>query len=465
MLRKSAVVLSLFWMFVGCATASAQQPHPEGDAAQFRELPSQEELGAILEDRLAVNGVGLVVGVVDATGPRVAARGRSGAPDDRPLDGDTVFQIGSVSKGITSLLLADMVVRGEVELDDPAGKYLPDGVTMPQKGRPITLRDLADHVSGLPSMPTNIDLNGKPDPIEAYSVDDLYVFLSSYTPERAPGEKSVYSNLGVALLGRLLANRIGTTYESLLQERIFGPLGMDSSSITLSDDQIGRLAAGHDRYLQPVRTMEMKTLQASGSIRSTANDMLKLISAYTGRRETPLKAAMALQLEEKLGWGVRPDGAAGHSGGKAGYRSAVLFDPVKGVGAVVLSNARTYDQPMTLARHLVSGEALEPAPPAPPAKPRIALPDDVLARYAGRYMSEEDRIYEVAVLGANLVIRYPDNAIYEFVASRPDEFFYHGGNDDVAFELNDEGDVIAMLVYGDGMDAGSEERATRMDES
>ena len=387
--------------------------------------------------------------------------GRSGAADGRPLDGDTIFQIGSVTKGITSLLLAEMVTRGEVELDDPAEEYLPDGVTMPRKGRRITLRDLANHVSGLPSMPPNIDLNRKPDPIEGYTVPDLHDFLSTYIPEREPGEKEVYSNLGVALLGRLLANRMGTTYEKLLKERILRPLGMQSSSITLTDDQLNRLAEGHDRYLQPVRTMEMKTLQASGSLRSTANDMLKLIAAYTGPCETPLAAAAALQLEEELGWGVRPDGAAGHSGGKAGYRSAVLFDPGRDVGVVVLANARTYDEPMVLARHLVTGEPLEPAPPAPAPRNRVSLPAEILEAYAGRYQDARGAVYEVAVDGSGLLVRYPDNAIYEFVADGPRQFFYHGGNDDIAFEAGDDGLVTGMRVYGDGKAAGSFERAHR----
>lgn len=434
------------------------------DAQPAWMLPSHAQVEAIVEERLAANGVGLVVGTLDADGTTaVVAGGRSGAADGRPLDGDTVFQIGSVTKGITSLLLADMVVRGEVALDDPAQKYLPDGVRMPRKGRPITLRDLADHVSGLPSMPTNLDLHAQPDPIEAYTVDDLHAFLSSYRPEHAPGETKAYSNLGVALLGRLLANRHGTTYEALLRERVLRPLGMDSTSITLTHDQRARLARGHDRYLQPVRTMEMKTLQASGSLRSTANDMLRLVAAYTGHAHTPLKQAIALQLEERLGWGVRPDGSVGHAGGKAGYRSAVLFDPHAGIGVVVLANARTYDEPMALARHLVVGEALEPAPPAPADRTRATLAADVLGAHAGRYETADGARFEIAVNGAHFLVRYPNGEIYEFVAGDRDTFFYHGGNDELEFEVDDAGRTVALLVYGDGQSAGGAERAARVD--
>ncbi len=132
---------------------------------------------------------GIVVGIIEPSGQRIVTYGKSGAKDGRPLDGDTVFQIGSVTKSFTGLLLADMVVRGEVKLDDPAAKYLPQGVSMPTTGapnaRPITLHHLATHMSGLPSLPNNFDPYGEPNPLEAYTADNLYRFLSTRTSCRA----------------------------------------------------------------------------------------------------------------------------------------------------------------------------------------------------------------------------------------------------------------------------------------
>ena len=117
-----------------------------------------------LAERVGPNGVGAVVGLLEPAGTRVLTYGRSGAADSRSLDGDTVFQIGSLTKVFTGLLLADMVVRGEVGLEDPVARYLPDGVRMPQRGRPTTLLDLSKHWSALPSMPTNFALDGRPEP-------------------------------------------------------------------------------------------------------------------------------------------------------------------------------------------------------------------------------------------------------------------------------------------------------------
>ena len=312
------------------------------------------------------NGVGTVVGVIEPSGRRVVVFGRSGAADGRPLDGDTVFQIGSVSKVFVGLLLADMVRRGEVALDDPAQKYLPSGVKMPQRGRPITLLDLSTHRSGLPSMPDNFQLEADPNPIEAYSDDDLWQFLSHYQLTREPGEKFEYSNLAVSLLRRLPARRAGKNYESLLKERVLEPLGMRSTAITVSPAMNARLAPGHDRYLQPVYAWEMKTLQASGSLRSTANDMLRFIGAYLDEPRTRLADSMGLQLRTRfpehgpvaLGWGVQKIGERelyAHEGGKTGYLSAASFDPRTRTGVVVLQDARTEDRPTALALHLLTG--------------------------------------------------------------------------------------------------------------
>ena len=208
-------------LIVVAASVVAQQPATP-DAAQW-ELPSNNQIRSLLAERMARNGVGLVVGVIDRSGRRVIVHGLSGAADRRPLDGDTVFQIGSVTKVFTGLLLADMAQRGEVSVDDPAGMYLPAGVTMPEKGRPITLIDLSKHWSGLPSMPGNFTLDARPNPYEAYSVDQLYAFVSGYALPREPGRQE-YSNLGVALLGRLLGRRAGLEYEDLLRQRVLVPL-------------------------------------------------------------------------------------------------------------------------------------------------------------------------------------------------------------------------------------------------
>jgi CubicO group peptidase (beta-lactamase class C family) len=123
------------------------------------------------------NGVGIVVGILDSRSRRVIAHGVYAKGDARKLDGDTVFQIGSLTKPFTGLLLADMVTRGEVALDDPASKYFPPGVQLAQRERPIVLHDLARHVSGLPSMPENLSVRGQPDAYGVHGTATLAIFF------------------------------------------------------------------------------------------------------------------------------------------------------------------------------------------------------------------------------------------------------------------------------------------------
>jgi CubicO group peptidase (beta-lactamase class C family) len=189
---------------------------------------------------LQKQATGIVVGLIESSGRRLVTYGHLAKGDPREVDGDTIFEIGSVSKVFTSLLLADMVHRNEVALDDPAANYLPEHVRMPERsGRSITLRDLSTHRSGLPPMPGNLvaKMAQRKDPDGAhlgYGVDDLYQFLSSYSLPRDPGSAFEYSNLGAGLLGHLLACRAGTDYESLVRHRNTQPLGKPDTGIQLS---------------------------------------------------------------------------------------------------------------------------------------------------------------------------------------------------------------------------------------
>ncbi len=465
MIERSAVhafrsALALVWVSAALLVwTGCRQTAPQAQAVHVtRKAPSTDAIRSILAQRMEHNGVGIVVGVIDPGGSRVVGHGKLSASDQRVPDGETLFQLGSLTKVFTTLLLADMIERGEVHFEDPVTMYLPPTVQLPVRGRSITLRDLATHMSGLPSMPTNYDLTADPDPYEAYSDARLYEFLSTYVPAHAPGEKWAYSNLGVALLGRLLAARAGMSYEALLTARVLRPLGMKNTAIGLNDHQ-ARLAPGHDRYLQPVRTWEMANLQGSGSLRSTANDMLLLLAAYLRYRDTPLDRAMHLQLNERiaiergwqaLGWVVRANGIVRHAGGKQGYRSGLVFDPSTGIGAVVLANARTEDQPIDLATHLVEGTSLQSAPAAPTPLARRDISFSILDRYSGRYRFDDGEVLEVARQGHHILIHSPGNGVSEFFPTGDTDFFLNTGNDELTFTLGADGRPTGLVLYGDG---------------
>src|SRR5581483_8490814 len=235
---------------------------------------------------------------------QVMAEGRVAAGSAHKPDANTVFEIGSATKVFTSLLLADMIERGEVKADTPVAELLPASVKVPARnGRVITLLDLSMQVSGLPRIPDNIDASD-PNPYAKYTPDKLYAFLNSYTLTRDPGEKYEYSNLGVGLLGLALARKLGMSYEGAVRKRILEPLGMKSTSITLSADQKKRLAAGYDGGLSPAHNWDFDALAGCGALRSTADDLLRFVAANLGFVDTPLKGAMRRMLSVKKPTGM-----------------------------------------------------------------------------------------------------------------------------------------------------------------
>ena len=154
-----------------------------------------------------------------------------------PVNGRiTLFDIGSITKTFTTLLLADMVKQGIVNLNDPIEKYLPANVKVPQyKGVKITLENLASHTSGLPEWPSNIWLNNNVGVFNPnYNESMLYQGLSNTTLTREPGSQFQYSSFGIALLAHILSLKAGNVpYEQLVKDRILDVLGMNDTKITL----------------------------------------------------------------------------------------------------------------------------------------------------------------------------------------------------------------------------------------
>ena len=342
--------------------------------AQSTVVPDAE-IRKIIADRIDVQkqSVGIVVGVIEPSGRRVVSYGTFANGDARPVDGDTVYEIGSITKVFTSLLLADAAQRHELALTDPVAKFLPLTAKIPERaGRVITLQDLSMHLSALPRLPGNMKPADPANPYADYSVAQMYEFLSSYQLPRDIGSQYEYSNLGGGLLGHVLALNARKDYASLVRERITGRLGMTSTAIALTPELKSRLAVGHRSGMQPVANWDLPTLAGAGALRSDANDLLTFLAANLGYTSTPLAAAMKAMLDVRrptgtanleiaLGWHVLT--AHGreivwHNGGTAGYRTFIGFDRAARIGVVVLSNAGTAAGPDDIGRHL-----LDPALP------------------------------------------------------------------------------------------------------
>ena len=323
--------------------------------------PEAESIRALLKQPVGANEkvVGMIAVTIDERGTRMATFGSSGVPG-LALGSDTVIEIASITKVLTSLMLADMVERGEVAFGDPVAKYLPASLTLHQRGRPITLLDLASYTSGLPNMPGNLPPNwwAIPNPLADYTEGELYEFLSSYMPKYEPGTRYEYANLGFGLLGIALARRAGKSYEELLIERVCNPLGLSHTRITLSDDMRRHLVLPHDLELNPTPPWDMQAMAGGGAFRSNARDLTVFLKACMGLKRTPLSEAIARLVETRtptrlagteaaLGWFItlaKNEEFVWKTGASGGCNTFIGFSPRNRHGAIVLSNFRWSDQ-------------------------------------------------------------------------------------------------------------------------
>ena len=166
-----------------------------------------DSIRAFLEQRIKVEkkGVGMVVGLVDEHGSSIVSYGKMDDGAIPEINGNTLFEIGSITKTFTALLLQDMIEHGEMKLDDPIVKYLPKSAKVPTRnGREITLLHLATHTSGLPRNPDNHDPKRADNPEAEYTTGKLYAYLCGCQLPRRPGAKFEYSNLGSGLLPTLI---------------------------------------------------------------------------------------------------------------------------------------------------------------------------------------------------------------------------------------------------------------------
>ncbi|MGA2153209.1 MAG: serine hydrolase [Bryobacteraceae bacterium] len=461
MIYRIAIPLMLL-----AAAARAQSP-----------APTDAEIRRILAERVDErhNAVGMVVAVIEPSGTRIVAYGKPAKDDARPLNGDTVFEIGSITKVFTVLLLADMAQRGEVKLDDPIAKYLPEGVKAPQRnGKQITLEELATHTSSLPRLPNNFSPKDAANPYADYSADKLYAFLNSYQLPRDPGEKWEYSNLATGLLGHLLSLRAGKDYETLVVSRIATPLGMASTRITLTPEMKERMAAGYNAALEPTRLWDFQALAGGGALRSTANDLIAFLAANLGYKKSPLQPAMAAMLEvripgpalnfqQALGWHIMQHNGRDlfwKDGGTYGFASFIGFDAKAKVGVVVLANSFSLTSGVAdeVGLHLL--DTSMPLAGAPvKERQAIAVDPKILEGYVGRYQlaptffiaitREDDRLYEQATGQPKLQV----------FAESEKEFFLKGVDAQITFKTGAQGRATELTLHQNGLD----QRAPRME--
>ncbi|MBW4498003.1 MAG: serine hydrolase [Scytonema hyalinum WJT4-NPBG1] len=425
-------------------------------------IPSNTEIQAILQQRIdkEKQSVGIVVGLINPKGSRIVSYGNLNQTSSRQPDGDTVFEIGSISKVFTSLLLADMVERKELSLKDPISKFLPKSVKVPTtKDREITVQDLATHTSGLPKLPNNFESKDIENPYADYTVEQLYSFLSNYQLTREIGAEYEYSNVGAGLLGHILSLKAGIDYENLITTRICQPLKMDSTRIKLSPEMQARFATGHNQLGQPVKNWDIPTLAGAGALRSTANDLLKFLAANLDFSKSNLSPAIqrthvvehdtnSSDLKIGLGWHILKKYGKEiiwHNGGTGGYHSFIGFDKNKRLGVVVLSNSVNDIDDIGL--HLLEPK-FELAKRTPPKEHKpIVLDPKIYDAYIGQYQLAPNFLLTISKEQDKLYAQATGQARLELFAESETEFFIKEVDAQITFVKNEKGQVTHLILH------------------
>lgn len=355
---------------------------------------SDDALADVVSQRLQGDRTGACMAVAVIEGGSVArtfqcADGR----DIARIGADTAFEIGSVSKTMTAALLADLILQGKGSLDDPLSEWLPAGTRLPDyQGKPILIRHVVTHSSGLPALPSRMAAPNVDDPYARLDEAALLASLGDVTLTAAPGTTFEYSNFASMVLSYAVARRAGTDMETLLKQRLFAPLGMQHAYIDHAPPGV-RAAVGHTPNARPASAWHFHAnLAGVGGVRATLEDMVRYVQGQLGSEATSVSPALALSQQKlsdappmAMNWMLMPVGERivhVHEGGTGGFSSFVSFDKDGQRGVVILSDTtwNSIGSLGSLGLHLVDVR-FPLGSPRRESKPDAALLDALAGEY------------------------------------------------------------------------------------
>lgn len=404
--------------------------------------------------------VGIVVGFLKDGKETYFSYGKTALENGADVNENSVFEIGSISKVFTTILLADQVLKGNMSLDDPISQYLTEDVKTPERNeKVITLKNLATHTSGLPRMPDNFRPVDPNNPFLGYEAAQIYEFLSSYELTRDIGATYEYSNFGMGLLGHLLELQSGKKYEELVKERIASVYGMNDTGITFTPAMEAQLAKGHANGSE-VSNWDITGLAGAGAIRSTASDMLKFMTANMNDSHSPLEEAMKLSHESAfkdkatdfqigLGWHYANEGSiAWHNGGTGGYRSFTGFNKKDNTGVIVFTNCTQSVDDIGL--HLLNSTNKLTSSEPKEELPVIEVATSVLETYEGTYELAPTFSIEITREDNQLFLQATGQPKFPVYPSAEDTFFLKVVEANVVFNKDDNGKVESLTLNQNG---------------
>ena len=407
-----------------------------------------EEFKASIQERVDKDyTASIAVGIIDSSGMHFYNYGKTKNENGKNVNERTIYEVGSISKVFTSLLLAEMVAEGKMNLDDPLEKYLPNVQVPDYKGIKITLKHLATHNSGLTTLPNNLNLGGDPDnPYAHYDEKMLLSFLGKCKLLSEPGTKHQYSNLGVGLLGYILTKESGMSLEDLFQEKIGNKILSKNTIIALSAAQKENLAQGHSGGDVVSGWDFQDALAGCGAFKSNVIEMLSFLKIQLPLDGNELSAAIKstqelqahVQTKMGLGWHFFKDDIRWHNGGTGGYRTFCGFDIAKNRGVVVLSNSTFSVDDLGL--HLLDeNEPIEKLRPI--AKVDAKIYEDIV----GKYILSGIVLVDVFTKNDKLYFQFFGQQAYRIYPASETLFFMLGVAIELEFVKDENGKVNSFI--------------------
>lgn len=398
------------------------------------------------------SAVGVSIAIIENGDIEYLSFGVADQDSKKEVTPETLFEIGSISKTFTSMALASMVTEGKVKLSDPVQNFLPANVKMPIKGdKEITLLLLANHMSGLPRLPSNMPFGDPADPYADYTVELMYDFLNNYTLPRNIDVQLEYSNLAVGLLGHILALIDNKPYEQVISDRVLKPLGMSHSFVDVPISHIGILSNGHNASLKLVKHWQLPALAGAGAIKSNVKDMAQYLKSNlepnmdfiqlthkqtTGFDNKGPKVGLAwFTTEYKKGsylW---------HNGGTGGFRAFIGFDKANNKGIVILEN--TTNGMDSLGNAYLQNSLVELREDT---LSTIMVDEAKLARLIGDYELMPGFIISVTHQEQQLFIQATGQPQLPVTAISDLVFVQSSAGAKITFELNDEGKANLLTL-------------------
>ena len=373
----------------------------------------------------------------------------------------TIYEIGSISKVFTSILLADAIESGKLKLDDPISAVMNElAEKNPTVGNSITFRHLSHHLSGLPVMPPNIAPADPTNPFKGYDRVKLSEYMYSAVLARKPGEEYEYSNLGVGLLGDLLSQQAGVSYEDLLREKITRPLGMMDTTIALSNEQSIRFAPPHNSALLSDHAWDFDSLAGCGGIRSTLDDMLLFAQASLNPPDGPLGKSLDLAWKQHkppvngnhamgLGWMIAGDGSTRwHNGQTGGFHSMLLVSRDLKCATVMLCNTAEMQLDSLAEQIFQTAVGLNVKPMT--FEKEFKVDPEVAKRLAGKYQLAPGIVLTVQVKEGRMIAQLTGQQFLGLSPTSDTEWKYQAVDAILKFELPESGSSTKVTLFQNG---------------